>query len=97
MRSPALPELPTVAEAGVPGYEFTTWHGIRAPKGTPRPIVTMLNEQLKRVLTAPDQAQLWRDRGLDVVASSPEEVAAHLEREQKKWGQVIKQRGIKAE
>lgn len=96
-RSPALPDLPTVAEAGVPGYEFITWHGILAPKATPRPIVNMLNEQLKKVLTAPGQAQLWRERGVDVVASSPEEFAAHLEREQKKWGQVIKQRGIKAE
>ncbi len=96
-RSPALPDLPTVAEAGVPGYEFITWHGILAPKGTPRPIVAMLNEQLKKVLTAPGQAQLWRERGLDVVASSTEEFAAHLEREQKKWGEVIKQRGIKAE
>jgi tripartite-type tricarboxylate transporter receptor subunit TctC len=96
-RSPVLPDLPTVAEAGVPGYEFTTWHGILAPKGTPRAIVTMLNEQLKKALTAPDQAQLWRERGLDVVASSPEEFAAHLEREQKKWGEVIRQRGIKPE
>jgi len=96
-RSPALPDLPTVAEAGVPGYEFITWHGILAPKGTPRAIVNLLNAQLKKILTAPGQAQLWRERGLDVVASSPEEFAAHIEREQKKWGQVIKQRGIKAE
>ena len=96
-RSPALPDLPTVAEAGVPGYEFITWHGILAPKATPRAIVNMLNDQLKKVLTAPGQAQQWRERGLDVVASSPEEFAAHIEREQKKWGDVIKQRGIKAE
>jgi tripartite-type tricarboxylate transporter receptor subunit TctC len=57
----------------------------------------MLNEQLKKVLTAPDQAQQWRERGLDVIASSPEEFAAHIEHEQDKWGKVIKQRGIKAE
>lgn len=96
-RSPILPNLPTVAEAGVPGYEFVTWHGILAPKATPRPVVTYLNEQLKKVLTAPGQGSLWQERGLEVVASSPEEFAAHLNSEQKKWGQVIKERGIKAE
>ncbi len=96
-RSPILPNLPTVAEAGVPGYEFVTWHGILAPKATPRPVVTYLNEQLKKVLTAPGQSSLWQERGLEVVASSPEEFAAHLNSEQKKWGQVIKERGIKAE
>jgi tripartite-type tricarboxylate transporter receptor subunit TctC len=96
-RSPALPDLPTVAEAGVPGYEFVTWHGILAPKATPRPVVALLNEQLKKVLTAPKDARLWQERGLDVIASSTEEFAAHLETEQKKWGRVIKERGIKAE
>lgn len=96
-RSPAMPDLPTVAEAGVPGYEFVTWHGILAPKGTPRPIVDLLNQNLKKVLTAPGEAKLWQERGLDVIASSPEEFAAHIEKEQKKWGKVIKERGIKAE
>jgi tripartite-type tricarboxylate transporter receptor subunit TctC len=96
-RSSAMPDLPTVAEAGVPGYEFVTWHGILAPKGTPRPIVDLLNQNLKKVLTAPGEAKLWQERGLDVIASSPEEFAAHIEKEQKKWGKVIKERGIKAE
>ena len=96
-RSSAMPDLPTVAEAGVPGYEFVTWHGILAPKGTPRPIVDILNQNLKKVLTAPGEAKLWQERGLDVIASSPEEFAAHIEKEQKKWGKVIKERGIKAE
>jgi tripartite-type tricarboxylate transporter receptor subunit TctC len=96
-RSSLLPELPTVAEAGLPGYDFVTWHGILAPKATPRPVVAYLNEQLKKVLTASDQAALWKERGLDVVASSPEQFAAHIEREQAKWGRVIKERGIKAQ
>jgi len=96
-RSSLLPELPTVAEAGLPGYDFVTWHGILAPKATPRPVVAYLNEQLKKVLTVPDQAALWKERGLDVVASSPEQFAAHIEREQAKWGRVIKERGIKAQ
>ena len=96
-RSPALPDLPTVAEAGVPGYEFLTWHGILAPKGTPKPIVNLLNEQLKKILTAPGEAKLWQERGLDVIASSPEEFASRLANEQKKWGDVIRKRGIKPE
>lgn len=96
-RSSALPDLPTVAEAGVPGYEFLTWHGILAPKGTPRPVVNLLNEQLKKILTAPGEEKFWQERGLDVIASSPEEFGARLASEQKKWGDVIKKRGIKAE
>ena len=96
-RSPVLPDLPTVAEAGVPGYEFVTWFVIAAPRATPRPVVTLLNGELKKVLTAPDQVRLYRDRGLEIVASSIEECSAHLETEQKKWGRVIKERGIKAE
>ncbi len=96
-RSPALPNLPTAVEAGLPGYEFVTWHGILAPKATPRPVVLLLNEQIKKVLTAPGQASLWQERGLDVIASTPEEFAAHLEAEQKKWGRVIKERGIRSE
>ena len=94
-RSPALPDLPTVAEAGVPGYEFLTWHGVLAPKGTPKPIVNLLGEQLKKVLTAPGEARFWQDRGLDVIASSPDEFAVRLAAEQKKWGEVIRKRGIK--
>ena len=96
-RSPAMPDLPTVAEAGVPGYEFLTWHGILAPRGTPKPIVDRLNSELKKILTAPDEARLWQDRGLDVIASSPGEFATRLAAEQKKWGEVIRKRGIKAE
>jgi len=96
-RNAALPDLPTVAEAGVPGYEFLTWHGLLAPKATPRPVVMALNDALKKLLTAPGDAKFWRERGLDVIASSPEEFAAHIEAEQKKWGRVIKERGIKAE
>jgi len=96
-RNSALPELPTVIESGLPGYEFLTWHGILAPKGTPAPIVKLLNEQLKKILTGPGEAKLWQDRGLDVIASSPEDFAVRLVNERKKWGDVIKKRGIKAE
>ena len=96
-RSPALPDLPTVAEAGVPGFEFLTWHGILAPKGTPTPIVNLLNEQLKKILTAPGEAKRWEELGLDVIASSPAEFAVRLADELKKWGDVIRKRGMKPE
>ena len=96
-RNPALPDLPTVAEAGVPGYEFETWYVVAAPKGTPRAIVDALNSHIRKALTPPDQVKFWEERGLMVIASTPEEAAAHLESEQKKWQRVVKERGIKAE
>ena len=96
-RNPAMPEVPTVAEAGVPGYEFDTWFVIAAPKGTPRSIVDTLNSHIRKVLAAPDQVKFYQERGLTVIASTPEEASAYLETEQKKWGRVIKERGIKAE
>jgi len=96
-RNPAMPELPTVAEAGVPGYEFDTWFVIAAPKGTPRTIVDTLNSHIRKVLATPEQVKFYEDRGLTVIASTPEETAAHLAREQQKWQRVIKERGIKAE
>src|SRR5690349_19603328 len=72
-RAVTLPEVPTIAEAGLPGYEFTTWHGILAPKATPRPIVALLNERIKKSLSTPDQVKRFQDHGLDVIASSPDE------------------------
>jgi tripartite-type tricarboxylate transporter receptor subunit TctC len=96
-RIAALPDLPTVAEAGVPGYEFDTWFVIVAPKGTPRAIVDTLNAHIRKSITTPEQVKFWEERGLTVVASTPEEAAGHLAREQQKWARVIKERGIKAE
>jgi len=96
-RMQTMPEVPTIAEAGLPGYEFTTWHGMWAPKNTPRTIVALLNDRIRKTLAAPDQQKRFQARGLDVIASSPEEFAAHVLSEHKKWGRVIKERGMKAE
>lgn len=96
-RSKAMPDIPTVAESGLPGYEFVAWLGMLAPKGTPKPIVTLLNERVRKTMRMPDQAKRFDDLGLEVVASSPEEFSAHLVRELKKWGPVIKERGMRAE
>jgi len=96
-RSPALPDVPTIAEAGLPGYEFVTWHGVLVPKGTPAAIVSQLNAKLKETLTAPEQQRLFEQMGFEIVASTPEEFAAHLKLESEKWGKVIKERHIRVE
>jgi len=96
-RNPSAPEIPTMAEAGLPGYEFTTWQILAAPKATPAPIIATLNEKVRAVMKTPDAVKRWQDRGFDVVASTPEEMAAHLGREIRKWRVVFKEQGIRAE
>jgi tripartite-type tricarboxylate transporter receptor subunit TctC len=96
-RSPALPSVPTIAEAGLPGYEFAAWHILIAPKGTPGAVVTLLSETLKKILLAPGAPKQYQDRGLDVVASSPDEAATLLRNEMNKWGKVIRERGMRAD
>jgi tripartite-type tricarboxylate transporter receptor subunit TctC len=96
-RAAALPEVPTVAESGVPGYEFVTWHGVLAPRGTPREIVALLNGKLKDVLRSPELSARFAQMGLDVIASSPEEFSAHLKKELEKWGRVIRERQLRVE
>lgn len=96
-RSAVLPGVPTIAEAGIPGYEFDAWHIMLAPKGTPAAVVALLNDRIKRILRAPGQLRQYEERGLDVVASSPEESAAYLKSETIKWGKVIKERGMRAD
>ncbi len=96
-RNPAAPQIPTMAEAGVPGYEFVTWQILAAPKGTPAAIIATLNEKVRAVLKTPEAIKRWQERGLDVIASTPEEMTAHLMSEIKKWRAVFKEQGIKAE
>jgi tripartite-type tricarboxylate transporter receptor subunit TctC len=96
-RSPALPGVPTIGEAGLLGYEFAAWHILFAPKGTPPAVVALINDNLKRILLAPGAPKQYEDRGLDVVASSPEEAATHLKNEMSKWAKVIRERGMRAD
>jgi tripartite-type tricarboxylate transporter receptor subunit TctC len=96
-RTAALPEVPTVSEAGLPGYEFGTWHGMLAPRGTSRGVVALLNEKLKGALRSPEIAARFDQMGLDVIASSPEEFAGHLKVEFEKWGKLIKERRMRLE
>lgn len=95
-RVPQMPEVPTIAQT-LPGYEFSTWQGILAPRNTPRAIVDSLNARIKKSLTTPDTAKRFSDAGFDVIASTPDEFAAYLKKETEKWGRVFRERGIKAE
>ncbi len=96
-RAPILPNVPTIAEAGLPGFEFQAWHGLLAPKGTPPKLVAFLNEKLRSAMSSPDQVKRFQERGMDVITNSPEEFAAYLKSEVAKWGRVVRERNMKAE
>ena len=96
-RIDALPDVPTISEAGVPGYESVQWFGMLVPAGTPRPIIDRLHQELTRALRAPDMKERLNSLGLDGVGSTPEEFAAYIRSETEKWAKVIKAMGIKAE
>ena len=96
-RNSSAPQIPTMAEAGVPGYEFTTWQILAAPKATPASIIATLNEKVRSTLRTPEATKRWQERGLDVIASTPEEMTTHLNSEIRKWGAVFREQGIKAE
>jgi tripartite-type tricarboxylate transporter receptor subunit TctC len=93
----AMPDVPSISEAGLPGYESTQWFGILAPAGTPRPIIDRLNQEIVRVLNLPDMKDRLSAEGTEVVASTPEDFAKHIKSETEKWAKVIKAAGIKPE
>jgi tripartite-type tricarboxylate transporter receptor subunit TctC len=96
-RSAAFPDLPTVAEAGLPGFEVVLQYGIVAPAGTPRPIIAKLNAALREALAAPDTIERMAKDGTEPRPSTPEEYAADIDREETKWSAVVKASGAKAE
>jgi tripartite-type tricarboxylate transporter receptor subunit TctC len=96
-RMAALPELPTVAEAGVPGFAVTQWYGLLAPAGTPRGIVQFLNKAINGALRQPDVAGRIAAEGSEAVGTTPAQLAAIIKDERAKWIRVIKQSGIKGE
>ncbi len=96
-RSPALPEVPTIAEAGVPGYEFSAWYGVLIPAGTPPKIVSTWNAAIVKVLRSPDAAERIAREGADIIASSPAEFGAHIRTELAKWAKVVKDNNLKVE
>ena len=96
-RSRTAPELPTVAESGVPGYRAIAWYGILVPAATPREIVERLNTDFVRVLNLPDVRSRLTGQGVELVASRPGALAEHLNSEIKLWGAAVKQSGAKAD
>jgi tripartite-type tricarboxylate transporter receptor subunit TctC len=96
-RSPVVPDILTIAEAGVPGYEFTPWFVVVAPAGTPAAVVTQLNEYVTKAMRSPDLADRFAREGVEVIASTPAELAKHIRSEQDKWARVIRERGMRAE
>ncbi len=95
-RSQLAPELPTVAESGVPGYDLTNWVGMFAPAATPRPIVTRLNREMGSILSAADLKQRFGAQGVDLVSTTPEEFGAFIRSEIAKWRKVVKEAGVQA-
>ena len=96
-RTPAAPDIPTVAEAGVPGYEVSTFYGVSAPARTPRPIVDRLHSEFVRALNAPDIRERLQGLGAEPVGNTPEQYTAFMQNEIAKWAKVIKAAGIKGE
>jgi len=96
-RSTVLPEVPTIAEAGVPGYESTIWLGIMAPAGTPKAIVDKLNAEINKAIGRPDVKEAWDKQGAVPLIMTPAEFDAYLRKDIEKWAQVVKAAGLKAE
>ncbi|MDH4463970.1 MAG: tripartite tricarboxylate transporter substrate binding protein [Acidovorax sp.] len=96
-RSPALPEVPTVAEAGVPGYEVSPWFAVFARTGTPPEVIARLNKVLNDAMRQPETLRKLESVGAEPIGSTPQELAAHLNRELERWGKLIQQRNIRAD
>jgi tripartite-type tricarboxylate transporter receptor subunit TctC len=94
-RSPVMPDVPTVAEAGVPGYEFVLWFGVFAPSGTPKAIITRLNQATVKALQSSDVQKQLSAQGLDPHSSTPEALQKQLRTDIEKWARIIKSAGIK--
>ena len=96
-RSPALPNIPTIAEAGVPGYEYTTWYGIFAPAKTPRTLIARLNAEIVKAMETPDIKDRFTALGGDPDPGTPEELRAYMANESAKWAKIIKAANIRVE
>ncbi|KQW24944.1 tripartite tricarboxylate transporter substrate binding protein [Acidovorax sp. Root402] len=96
-RSPLMPDVPTIAEAGLPGYTFETWFIVFAPAGTPKPVIDKLNTSLNQALNTPALRERMARDGFDPTPSTPEQARAQLEQEMPQWAKLIKERGITAE
>jgi tripartite-type tricarboxylate transporter receptor subunit TctC len=96
-RSPSAPDIPTIAESGVPGYDHGPWNGFLAPAKTPRPIIARLNQETARILQLPETRTVFQNEGAEPVGNTPEEFGAIIKTETAKWAKVIQAAGIKAD
>ncbi|MGE5525416.1 MAG: Bug family tripartite tricarboxylate transporter substrate binding protein [Rhodospirillaceae bacterium] len=96
-RSPAMPELPTVMESGVPGYDYTTWYGILAPAGLPKPIATRLLQSVHAAVASPDLRSRLTQNGMEPEVNTPDRFAALIKSDIAKWSKIIRTAGIKGE
>jgi tripartite-type tricarboxylate transporter receptor subunit TctC len=96
-RSPILPNVPTVAESGLPGFEATVWNGLVAPPGTPKEIVAKLNAEIKKAMADPKLVEQLRSQGFEPDWSTPEQFGALIASEVSRWGKVVKATGAKAD
>lgn len=96
-RSPSLPDVPTIAESGYPGFEVSSWWGVLGPAGMPREIVARLNAEIVKIMSSQDARDRMAALGADIVTNSPEQFADYVRTETAKWGQVIKETGAKVD
>ncbi len=97
VRSPAAPEIPTIAESGLPGFDAVSWFALFAPANTPKPIIDKWQTEVRRILKLPDVAKRLADAGLDAVGGTPDELATYQKSELTKWAKVVKDSGAKAD
>jgi len=96
-RSKIAPDLPTVAESGLPGYEVTQWYGLQAPRGTPKEVVAKLNAEIRTILTLPDIVEKLHAQGGEPAPSTPEGLEAYVKSEIAKWAKVVKASGARVD
>ena len=96
-RSPSVPDVPTVAESGFPGYDVSTWFGVLAPAGTPQPVIAKLHREFARIVQLPDIKERLIANDFDPVGSSPEQFSAFIRKEMARWAKVVKASGLKAD
>ena len=96
-RSPLMPDIPTIAESGVPGYDMVQWFGVLAPTGTPQPIITKINAEMTRILRLPDVRERMQVQGAQPVGNRPEQFDSLIKDEIAKWAEIAKLAGIRAE